>query len=119
MNQDFVAWVGQGVIADRTQEHLGTSDVGILMLRKRFLSDLEAIARGEDPKAVIRDPEVNRCVGLPIAERKLLTEGMTRDELLKHPIHGRQLTEGYPFQLGQPREVREAYITAMGVEVFR
>ena len=26
MNQDFVAWVGQGAIADRTQEHLGESD---------------------------------------------------------------------------------------------
>ena len=115
MNQDFVAWVGQGTVADRTQEHLGTSDRGILLLRKRFLSDLEAIAKGEDPKAVIRDPDVNRCVALPIAERKILTEGLTREELVKHPIHGRQLTEGYPFQQGQPREIREAYLAAMGV----
>ena len=51
MNQDFVAWIGQGTIADRTQEHLGTSDRGVLMLRKRFLNDLEAVAKGEDPKA--------------------------------------------------------------------
>ena len=28
MNQDFVAWVGQGTIADRTKEHLGASDKG-------------------------------------------------------------------------------------------
>ncbi len=115
MNQDFVAWVGQGVIADRTQEHLGTSDAGILMLRKRFQNDLEAIGRGEDPKAVIRDAQVNQCVGLPIAERKLLMEGLPREQLLKHPIHGRQIVEGYPFQLGQPKEIREAYLAAMGM----
>jgi 5,5'-dehydrodivanillate O-demethylase len=115
MNQDFIAWVGQGSNADRTQEHLGASDRGIIMLRKRFLSDLEAIARGEDPKATIRDPEVNRCVALPVAERKLLIEGLPRAELAKHPVLGRQLTEGYPFQIGQPEEVRRAYEDAMGV----
>ncbi|HEY7390162.1 MAG TPA: aromatic ring-hydroxylating dioxygenase subunit alpha [Bryobacteraceae bacterium] len=115
MNQDFVAWVGQGTIADRSQEHLATSDRGVLLIRKRFLSDLKAVARGEDPKGIIRDPEVNRCVPLPVAERRLLTEGVTREELLRHPILGRQLIEGYPFQAGQPAEVREAYEAAMGV----
>ena len=82
---------------------------------RAVLNDLEAMAKGEDPKGVIRDPEANRCVALPIAERKLLTEGLTREELANHPIHGRQLTEGYPFQQGQPPEVREAFLAAMGV----
>ncbi len=113
MNQDFVAWVGQGTIADRTQEHLGASDRGIILLRNRFLGDLEIIARGQDPKAVIRDQEANRCLALPVAERKILTEGLTREEFAKHPIHGRQLTDGYPFQQGQPQEVRAAYLAAM------
>lgn len=36
MNQDFVGWVGQGPIADRTKEHLGASDKGIVMVRNRF-----------------------------------------------------------------------------------
>jgi 5,5'-dehydrodivanillate O-demethylase oxygenase subunit len=115
MNQDFVAWIGQGTIADRTQEHLGQSDRGILMVRKRFLNDLEAIARGGDPKAIIRDAEVNRCVPLPIAERKILTEGLTRDQMGRHPNLGRQLVEGYPFQAGQPDAVRRAYEDAMGL----
>jgi 5,5'-dehydrodivanillate O-demethylase len=115
MNQDFVAWVGQGTIADRTREHLGTSDRGIILQRQRFLNDLEAIARGQDPKAVIRDAKMNECLPLPVAERKHLVEGVPRDELIRHPIHGRQLTEGYPFQLGQPEEVRRAYLEAMGV----
>ena len=116
MNQDFVAWIGQGTIADRTQEHLGTSDRGILMMRNRFLSDLEAIAKGEDPKAIIRDPALNRCVSLPIAERKILTEGATRDELLRHPLLGKQMTGDYPFQAEQPPEVREAFDKAMGIK---
>src|SRR5690349_9651410 len=64
MNQDFVTWVGQGQIADRSREHLGPSDQGIVMIRRRFLRDLEAIARGEDPKAVIRDPARNRAIPL-------------------------------------------------------
>ncbi len=114
MNQDFIAWIGQGTITDRTREHLGSSDAGIIMMRNRFLRDLDAIARGEDPKATIRDPEVNRCVRLPIADRKDLIEGFTREELAKHPLAARQM-EDYVFQSGQPVEVRKAYAAAMGL----
>jgi 5,5'-dehydrodivanillate O-demethylase oxygenase subunit len=114
MNQDFVAWMGQGTIADRTREHLGSSDAGIIMMRQRFLKDIEAISRSEDPKATIRDPEINRCVTLPIAERKRLVEGMSLEELAKHPLGLGQLTD-YVFQAGQPREVRRAYAAAMGI----
>jgi 5,5'-dehydrodivanillate O-demethylase len=115
MNQDFIAWAGQGTIADRTKEHLGKSDVGILMLRKRFLKDLELIASGKDPKAVIRNPQANMCIPLPVAERKAFTEGLTREELLDHPLLSTQLTRGYPFQAGQPEEVRRLYEEAMGI----
>ena len=37
MNQDFVAWVGQGRIADRTKENLAASDAGIVMIRMKVL----------------------------------------------------------------------------------
>jgi 5,5'-dehydrodivanillate O-demethylase len=116
MNQDFVAWIGQGRIADRTQEHLGASDRGIILMRQRFLRDLETVAAGGDPKAIFRDERINRSVPLPIAERELLIEGLTRAQLARHPVHGRQLTEGFPFQAGQPEEIREAYLKAMGVD---
>jgi 5,5'-dehydrodivanillate O-demethylase oxygenase subunit len=114
MNQDFIAWIGQGTVTDRTREHLGSSDAGIIMMRNRFLKDMEAITRGEDPKATIRDREANRCVGLPIADRKRLVESTTLDELLKNPVTGRQMTD-YVFQSGQPAEVRKAYAEAMGL----
>ena len=119
MNQDFVAWVGQGTVADRTQEHLGTSDRGILAIRKRYLADLETISRGQDPKAVIRNPEVNHAVPLPVADRRYLIDGVTREELLRHPVLAKHLTHGYPFQAGQPEEVREAYEAAMGISLPR
>lgn len=115
MNQDFIAWIGQGKIADRSKEHLGTSDQGILKVRKRFLNDLDALAEGKDPKGVIRDAETNRCVALPIAERRAATEGLTREELLKHPFLSQELVGGYPFQAGQPEEVRRLYREAMGI----
>jgi 5,5'-dehydrodivanillate O-demethylase oxygenase subunit len=115
MNQDFIAWIGQGTIADRTQEHLGTGDRGVILLRQRFLDDLAAIGRGEDPKGVIRDPAANVGVRLPVAERRFLTESLSREELLKHPVLGKQYEGEYPFQAGQPEEVRRAYAQAMGI----
>jgi len=115
MNQDFVAWAGQGVIADRTQEHLGASDRGIAMLRRQFLNDLEKVERGEDPKGVLRDPAANHQLRLPIAERDLLVNGLPLDKLEAHPVFGKHLKH-FVFQAGQPDAVRDAYRQAMGLE---
>lgn len=69
MNQDFIAWLGQGVIADRSLEHLGESDRGVIQIRKRLLDDLDVVAAGRDPMAVIRDSAANHRVHLPIIPR--------------------------------------------------
>lgn len=45
--QDDVAQVGQGAIADRENERLGRSDVGIALFRKLWLRELTALKRGE------------------------------------------------------------------------
>ncbi len=115
MNQDFIAWVGQGRIADRSQEHLGESDRGVIMFRKRLVSELAAIAEGREPGGLIRDPEQNKCVTLPIAERELLVNGMTLDEIRAHPMFGPTI-DAFIFQAGQPPEVWSAYRRAMGLE---
>ena len=57
--------VGQGRIVDRTREHLGESDRGVIMLRQRFLADLKVIAAGGDPKAILRDATRNDRIPLP------------------------------------------------------
>ena len=118
MNQDFVAWVGQGRIADRTKEHLGRSDRGIVMMRKRFMDDLDAIAAGLDPKATIRDPELNRCLPLPIVGREWFVKGMTREEMRANPVAAASVSPtSYIFQAGQPEHVRQEMAEALGHEV--
>ena len=115
MNQDFVAWMGQGVIADRTREHLGQSDRGVMMMRKRFLEDIRRVERGEDPSGLIRDPRRNRCIELPIIGRDGFRDGMTEAELeAKFARMGRRFPPAYIFQAGQPEEVRREYEEAMG-----
>ena len=114
MNQDFVAWLGQGQIADRTQEHLGTSDRGVIMIRKRYLDDIDAIARGEDPKAVVRDPAINRRIDLPIVNKEFFINGQPAASYANGV--NRNANRTYIFQVGQPDEVRHAWEDAMGFE---
>jgi len=57
--QDRVAQESQGLVADRTKEHLATSDQGILMLRKMIRDSIDAVQQGKDPIGVIRDPNDN------------------------------------------------------------
>ena len=113
MNQDFVAWVGQGTIADRTKEKLGLSDRGIQMLRKQLLSDIAAVARGEDPKGIIRDPAKAIAVELPTAERELLVGGASLAAFVKHPFFSHSMHE-FMFQAGQPPAIWEQFCAAMG-----
>jgi 5,5'-dehydrodivanillate O-demethylase len=113
-NQDFVAWAGQGKIADRTKEMLSPSDRGVIMMRKRFFDDLKRIERGEDPSGLIRDPAKNVNVTLPIVSREMLLEGYTIAEMLEDPsIDPRR---GFANQAGQPEEVRVAFLEAMGLD---
>ena len=49
--QDDIALVGQGRIVDRSQDLLGTSDVGVAMIRKLWQRELYAFAEGRPVKA--------------------------------------------------------------------
>ena len=49
-DEEFVTRVGQGPIADYTQERLGQSDVAIILRRKIFEREMEAIAQGRPTK---------------------------------------------------------------------
>jgi len=119
MNQDFVAWTSQGAVADRTQEHLGESDRGVIMMRKRMLEEAEVVARGGEPKAVIRDPEKNICVRLPIIGREHFVKGYSRTDgnALRGSTPGVVRGHDFVFQAGQPETIRCAYRRAMGLPV--
>jgi len=55
-DQDRMVCEQQGVIADRTREHLVATDAGVLLMRRMMREGLEAVEKGEDPPCIIRDP---------------------------------------------------------------
>jgi 5,5'-dehydrodivanillate O-demethylase oxygenase subunit len=114
INQDIIAWVGQGTIADRGREHLGASDVGITMIRKRFFDELAAVSKGAEPKGIIRNANVARRVDLPNMERARCVDGVTLKEFDNIPVLKVRLT-GFRWQYGQPAEVRRAFEQAIGI----
>ena len=63
--QDAVAWVIQGPVTDRTTEHLGATDVGIIMFRKMLAQQMDIVAQGGEPMNVHRNPAENEIILLP------------------------------------------------------
>jgi 5,5'-dehydrodivanillate O-demethylase oxygenase subunit len=62
--QDDVVLVAQGAIPDRSQDHLGRSDVGVILLRKIWRRELEALAKGQAIKRWTRTSAVVATSGL-------------------------------------------------------
>jgi 5,5'-dehydrodivanillate O-demethylase len=52
--QDRVAQETQGLVTDRTREHLAESDRGIVILRRKLRDSIDAVAKGGDPLHVMR-----------------------------------------------------------------
>ena len=46
--QDAMAWETQGAPTDRTQEHLGVGDEGVILLRKIVREQIEIVRKGGD-----------------------------------------------------------------------
>jgi 5,5'-dehydrodivanillate O-demethylase oxygenase subunit len=49
IEEDKIAQEGQGTIADRTDEHLATSDRGIIILRRRFQEEMRRLGAAAPP----------------------------------------------------------------------
>jgi len=114
LNQDFVAWIGQGRIMDRTRERLGASDRGIVLMRRRFLTELDEVAQGKEPKGLIRDERRNMRIELPMANHDTTLRGFTTTEIMGNPRRRAFLTSFY-LQAGQPEAVKEEMSKAFGV----
>ncbi len=56
LSQDMLAWQAQGVITDRSEEHLGRTDKPIILLRKQLDEQIARVEAGEEPMNVFRDP---------------------------------------------------------------
>ncbi len=70
-DQDRCAQESQGPILDRTAEHLGVSDEGVILLRRLFKQCIEAVQKGQDPVGVIRDPAKNEIIRLVPGEYRV------------------------------------------------
>jgi len=62
--QDHVSQCGQGAIADRVNERLGRSDVGVILLRKIWARELQALAEGRPLKQWRRAADVIATAGI-------------------------------------------------------
>lgn len=116
INQDIVAWAGQGRITDRSKENLGASDRGVAMLRRQLFADIEAVREGRDPKGLIRDPAANSQVVLPSDSRDFFENGLPLQDYQRHPKWNRLLNH-FIFHAGQPEWVQEAHEAATGVKI--
>ena len=86
-----MAWVTQGPIAQRELEKLGSTDRGVIQLRKMFQREMAKVEAGEDPMGVIRDPEQNRIIDLPVERGKdMFSDGFAS-------IFRRLYTRFYPY----------------------
>lgn len=76
--QDIMIWESQGEILDRSQERLGTSDVGIVKYRRMLIREYEKLAAGKDPMCVFRSPVP---ISLPVEENR---HGLKPGAFLNH-----------------------------------
>jgi 5,5'-dehydrodivanillate O-demethylase len=68
LGQDILAWPLQGAIVDRSQEHLGESDKGIIMFRRLLMEQIDIVEHGGEPLNVFREAEQNESLQLPIPD---------------------------------------------------
>jgi hypothetical protein len=58
-NQDFIAWVSQGPISDRVNEHLTQIDTGVILYHKLLIESARKVEEGLDPMGIIRNADEN------------------------------------------------------------
>jgi len=63
-DQDRVAQESQGVLYDRSNEHLAYTDRGVILLRRLYKESIESVKKGGDPIGVVRDPAKNDLIRL-------------------------------------------------------
>ena len=69
--QDAMAWETQGAPTDRTQEHLGVGDEGVILLRKLLREQIEIVKKGGDPLGIVRDPNKNLLIEFDVINERI------------------------------------------------
>ena len=66
IDQDKMAWITQGPVAERFKEKLGESDTGIILFRKMLKEQMALVEDGGEPMNVFHDPQVAGNLHLPM-----------------------------------------------------
>ena len=74
--QDRIAQESQGLIFDRTREHLGTTDEGIVQFRRLVWDSIKAVEEGRDPIGVLRASGASEMIRFDAT--KNFADGTTR-----------------------------------------
>jgi 5,5'-dehydrodivanillate O-demethylase len=69
--QDAMAWETQGAPTDRTQEHLGVGDEGIILLRKILREQIDIVRSGGEPLGVVRDAKKNQLIEFEVLNERI------------------------------------------------
>jgi hypothetical protein len=77
--QDALAQDSQGVIVDRTREHLTATDAAIVRFRRLMLGEAKALADGREPGAAQRAASYRLRAGGALASSKLSFEDVMRE----------------------------------------
>ena len=76
-----MAWETQGGITDRTQEHLGVGDEGIISFRKLLHEQISIVRNGGEPLGIIRDPNKNRIIEFDVINERIGLYGSERQKV--------------------------------------
>src|SRR5690242_18971122 len=74
-DQDRVAQESQGLIYDRSTEHLGASDQGVVLLRNRIKESIDAVRQGKDPFWILRKIEENERISFDASMAEIAALG--------------------------------------------
>ena len=76
ISQDYMVWLDQGDVADRSVEKLAESDKGIILYRRLLREQMSIVEDGGDPMCTFRDPATNQRV--EIAQEEMNYTGGAR-----------------------------------------
>ncbi|HEX9836722.1 MAG TPA: aromatic ring-hydroxylating dioxygenase subunit alpha [Alphaproteobacteria bacterium] len=83
--QDYQAIVSQGRPVDRTIERLGTTDRGVILLRRMVLDGIAAVQTGRAPAGVVPSSEAGEI----IESRTWVADGLMRPVAAEYRVAGR------------------------------
>jgi phenylpropionate dioxygenase-like ring-hydroxylating dioxygenase large terminal subunit len=69
-NQDMAAQVSMGPITDRSEEHLGVTDVGIIEMRRMLLNSAKDLCEGREPPAAHDAEAFNGVQGVSLVRHR-------------------------------------------------